>query len=392
MSISPENDQAIVEGHHAKTVSVDSFPAIMYVESTRGCPYKCIMCNVPENWGTKSIDISDEILEKVQPYFQYLQVLGIHGLGEPLLSRKLDFFISETKKNDAFLHMNTTGFFLTEKLSDQLLDAKLSIRFSIHSGTPETYAKVMGNDLARVARNIGYLIEKSDREGHHDNDFCFSCIVMKDTLDEIEDFLRLADSVGVRQVRFMALRPKNKIVTGTTREKLDYGFSFFTQSTTDLQSEFLDRLPEIEESAKSLGISLQVGSMEWNAKHAAPIKRVANKISERLVKDLSVFPILKQKGDCMAPWMGQCQVTVEGDVRLCCSANYVLGNLHEHSFAEIWNGLRMQKIRQDFANGQRPRICGYCPGIDRREYPISSSDAIRIPGRDPSIASARTQT
>ena len=43
--------------------------------------------------------------------------------------------------------MNSTAFFMTRKIADQFLRARLSMRFSIHSGRPETYKKLMGHDF-----------------------------------------------------------------------------------------------------------------------------------------------------------------------------------------------------------------------------------------------------
>ena len=51
------------------------------------------MCPVPEEYGSKSLDIQQVLLDKISPYFQYLELLVIHGEGEPLLSRNIDFFI-----------------------------------------------------------------------------------------------------------------------------------------------------------------------------------------------------------------------------------------------------------------------------------------------------------
>jgi MoaA/NifB/PqqE/SkfB family radical SAM enzyme len=98
MSISVENNHKLVEEYAARASFVHSFPVVMYIHSTRGCPYSCIMCNVPERWGRKSRDIDPVILEQVKPYFKYLEVLGMHGPGEPLLSKNLDFFIQAAQE------------------------------------------------------------------------------------------------------------------------------------------------------------------------------------------------------------------------------------------------------------------------------------------------------
>ncbi|MGB5706870.1 MAG: SPASM domain-containing protein, partial [Arenicellales bacterium] len=269
-----------------------------------------------------------------------------------------------------FLHMNTTGFFLNRRVSDKLCAARLSIRFSIHAGTNETYKKIMGKDFERVIRNVSYLIDKSRQVGNPESDFWFSFIVMKENLDEIEDFLLIADQLGITKVRFMALNPSRKTVLGARREELDFDFNYFEQFNSETKAAFLERLPLIEDRARKLGITIEVGSMESAANIDASWKMVANAGFARVFPEKSVFPLLKRSGDCMAPWTGQARVFQNGDVNLCCSTNYSLGNLFEKSFDQIWNDKKVRTIRRSFARGFFPRVCGYCNGIGPAEYPV----------------------
>ena len=139
------------------------------------------------------------MLDRVSPYFQYLEILGIHLYGEPLLSRNIDYFIEATRTNDCFLHMNSTGFLLRPKLADRLLATKLHIIFSIHAGTSASYRKIMGQDLQRVIDNISYLTEKSARSGSPDNEFWFSYIVVKETVNRDRRFSTAGPSRGCFQ-------------------------------------------------------------------------------------------------------------------------------------------------------------------------------------------------
>jgi MoaA/NifB/PqqE/SkfB family radical SAM enzyme len=71
----------------------------------------------------------------------------------------------------------------------------------------------------------------------------------------------------------------------------------------------------------------------------------------------------------VVPWLGQVRILQNGDVRLCCSTIYTLGNLLTEDFETIWNGPRMQHIRTDFSKHLFPRACGYCRGLRADEYP-----------------------
>jgi radical SAM protein with 4Fe4S-binding SPASM domain len=98
------------------------------------------------------------------------------------------------------------------------------------------------------------------------------------------------------------------------------------------------------------------------------LKRLVNEASS-LVMGKRVFPLVKNRGSCLAPWFGQLIIRIDGTVNLCCSANYKLGNLHQASLGEIWNGKRMQQIRETFRRGYLPRLCGYCTGFSFDNYP-----------------------
>ena len=370
MATSEQNNSRLLQDFSRRTAVTNSFPAVMYIEATKGCPYTCIMCNVPEKYGRKSVDIEQGLLDKVSPYFKYLELLAIHGNGEPLLSRNMDFFIRASLDHNFFLHMNTTGFFLNRHLADRLCAAKLSIRFSIHAGTEESYQRIMGDNFDLVMRNISYLIEKNRQVGIGESDFWFSFIVMKENINEIEDFLRLSNRVGITKVRFMALNPRKKTIKGARRDELDFNFNHFEQINGKVTAIFLDRLPKIKDLARELGITIESGSMEAMARLRAPAKVFANHLFQKVFPGKSVFPLVKRRGACMAPWTGQVHVHQDGDVQLCCSTNYSLGNLYDKDFGEIWNDYKMRDIRSDFSKGMFPRACGYCRGIGPNEYPI----------------------
>jgi MoaA/NifB/PqqE/SkfB family radical SAM enzyme len=102
--------------------------------------------------------------------------------------------------------MNTTAFFLTESISNLLAETRLSIRFSIHAGKPETYKKVMGHDFNRIRKNIEYLMDRTRNSGEK-HDFWISFIVLRENIHDIQDFLRLAYELGVKNVRLVQLIP-----------------------------------------------------------------------------------------------------------------------------------------------------------------------------------------
>jgi radical SAM protein with 4Fe4S-binding SPASM domain len=267
--------------------------------------------------------------------------------------------------------MNTTGFFLTKKKIDLLSRTRLSIRFSIHSGTAETYEKIMGQDFDKVINNISYLVKESESNGKS-HDFWFSYIVMNDNVDEIEDFLRIAHGCGIKHVRFMRLSPRPFDRKDLKMSDRDYVFNYAQQSGKQTRKRFIENMPRFEELAKDLDIEIETGSLMSRYSNSNTLLKLANKATTRLLRK-RYFPLLPRRGMCAAPWIGQLNINQEGNVRMCCQMpGFSLGNIHDSSLKEIWNSTRAKHIRESFKKGYIPHACGYCNGFDFSEYPNNS--------------------
>jgi MoaA/NifB/PqqE/SkfB family radical SAM enzyme len=326
-----------------KETYLNSKPACIYIESVKGCPYSCAMC--PVHFSKKQ-NISPDLLEKISPYFKYLDVLAIHGDGEPLLG-DINYFVDQAVEHDFVLHMNSTGFFLTKKLADTLLKAKLSIRFSIHAGKSDTYMKIMGNKFEKVLENIAYIV-KNARENKKDSDFWFSFIIMKENIDEIDEFLKKAHDTGIQHVRFMKLLPNKQSIKGIKMPNRDFNFKYLEQYNKTVAKKFLQQLPYYKKLAEELNINIEVGSMGSSVKKPYFSQELINRLTKKLLFGKKFLPLKKRKGMCVAPWFGQIIISQNGDVKLCCSYDTPIGNINDSTLEEIWNGEKMRYFRNSF--------------------------------------------
>jgi len=360
----------LLENFKYKRTILDTLPAVIHLESVRGCPFDCAMCDVGN---TKSVDISIELLKKLEPYYHALEVLSIHGLGEPLLSNHMNYFVEKSHKHNFVIHMNTTGELLSEKKAILLSKAYgLSIRFSIHAGRKDTYKKIIGGDLNRVMSRIKYLVDISKNKNH---DLWFSYIVMKENVDEIEDFLKLANYCGIKSVRFMRLNPTLDIIKGV--KKRDFNLKYFEQFNKSVIDKFNSNIPKYQKLALEFNIKIEYGTMNQFKKYELhSVGDFANRATNKFFKK-RVFPILPQKGKCIIPWFGQLIVTIEGDVKICVKSLYNIGNLYENSLEEIWNSKKMQELRVAFSYGRHHKLCGYCKGLNLDNFPNNSFKVIR---------------
>lgn len=349
-----------------RVIEVKSLPVYYCLESVKGCPHSCAMCRLHPSQPER---ISEKLIKKISPYFKHIDVLAIHAGGEPLLG-DLERFVSEAVEHDSVLYLETTGFFLTREIVNILLKARLSIRFSIHAGKPETYKRIMGRDFKKVVENIAYLI-KQDRENSRNSDFWFSFIVMKENLGEIEEFLELAHDMGIKHVRFMLLHPNIKTILGFKMKDRNFKFNYFEQYNPNIAKEFLNKLPYYKKLAEALDVKIEAGSLEPAIKNIHYLQRLINAMARKFF-GVAFFPIKQRKGICVVPWLGQLIISQNGDVNLCSQTNYVLGNIYRSTLEEIWNCKKIKRIREIFRQGAFPKICGYCRGMSFDEYPRNS--------------------
>jgi MoaA/NifB/PqqE/SkfB family radical SAM enzyme len=366
-----KNFSRYVQAFQNREVDLEFDPPALYVETVAGCPHSCAMCTCGNSKPTR---LSAALLKTLEPHFHGLEVMSIHGDGEPLLS-DVDYFAGVAAQNDCVLHMNTTGFLLTKRISDRLLEARVSIRFSIHAGKHETYRKIMGRELNQVAENVSYLVRKAE-DIHSDSDFWFSFIVMKENAGEVEDFLKLAHRCGIRAVRFMRLRPNWQSVRGVHLPDRDFTFRYFEQFNQHVRDQFIKKLPQYRELSAKLGIKVEFGTFFSDGEDGRAVRGAINAATSRWLGK-GLFPLFRSRGACMAPWFGQLRVSQTGDVKLCCATDYSVGNLTRSTLPEIWNSDKMKRIREVFRTGHIPRICGYCRGFLLDNYPRNSFTEIR---------------
>ena len=357
-----ENSKNLLKELSAGRTLLASRPAALHLETVRGCQSACCMCEAARDH-SPPVKISPQLLEKIEPYFADLEYLAIHGLGEPLLG-DLEYFVQQAVRHDFVCHMNSTGFHLTPDKINLLLQARLSIRFSVHAGQPATYRRIMGKDLDHTISKISDLVKASLRQGK-DNEFWFCFVVMKENIAEIPDFLRLAHDCGITTVRFSPLAPNRDTVAGVYFKERDFKFIFREQWNSGVHKEFIDNYGSYQNQARALGIRLECDKLLSYSDLLTP--------HPRLYFAGQFLPFRRITAACLAPWLGQFNIRIDGKVQLCCSSTARIGNLHEASLGQIWNSPLMQRVRKQFSKKRYPYVCGSCRGYGFSNLPQNTA-------------------
>lgn len=64
--------------------------------------------------------------------------------------------------------------------------------------------------------------------------------------------------------------------------------------------------------------------------------------------------------DCHYPWTWM-MVTADGGVKPCCFATGTIGNLHDATAEEIWNGPIVVELRQAITQNSIHPVCSHAP-------------------------------
>jgi len=191
-------------------------------------------------------------------------------------------------------------------------------------------------------------------------------VIMRENMSEIPSFVDLANELGVKKVQMRLMVPLNENYQVVNEL---FEFDYFEQKVNPTLGEFKKLIKEASKKAKEYSIEFITDNpviTELTNKDIMIERKIekGSKISIELYGDnLEKQRIFnKRELRCKHPWENVL-IDLNGNVRLCCHSNQVLGNLNYFGFEEIWNGDVIRKIRRRFLNGKLPEGCLNCPII-----------------------------
>jgi MoaA/NifB/PqqE/SkfB family radical SAM enzyme len=268
----------------------------------------------------------------------------LHGVGEPMLVKNLPKMVRYLKDRGVYVLFNTNGTLLNEKNGRAMIASGLDeLRVSLDAADAATYRAVRGkNYYDRILRNVRAFRALQEREGLEHPRVSAWLTGLKETVAELPAFVKVAASLGVKEVYLQRLVFFEKDAIGLARPDQ----ALYEQMSRD-EARYLD---EAEKLAASLGIT-------FHASGAATEPGVS----------------LKRSGDgspwslCRRPWTVM-YVTANGRTLPCCIApfsqrgyeNYTLGDATQQALSEIWNGQAYQDFRGSLLSEQPPPACANC--------------------------------
>jgi MoaA/NifB/PqqE/SkfB family radical SAM enzyme len=319
-------------------------PVCLYLETTNRCNLLCTTCPRTYEELEPPADMSWELFTSIVDQVPGLQRAVLHGVGEPMLVKGLPKMVRYLKERGTYVLFNTNGTVLNERNGRALMEAGLDeLRVSLDAATEKSYIAVRGkNYFKRILKNIRGFRDLQERAGNDRPRVSVWLTGLKETIAELPEFVRIAATIGVKEVYLQRLVFFDQDAIGLARPD---------QALYDKMSR--EEAASIEEAA-ALAQSL---GMTFSASGAASEPGTSLKRPD----DTSPWSM------CRRPWTVM-YFTANGRALPCCIApfaqrgyeNYTLGDATQQSLREIWNGQAYGSFREALLSDHPPSACAGC--------------------------------
>jgi len=316
-------------------------PLCLYLEVTNRCNLLCETCPRTFEALEPPADMDFDLFRSIVDQAVGLKRAVLHGVGEPMLVRALPQMIRYLKDRGVHVLFNTNGTLLREKRFVELIDAGLDeLRVSLDAADAKTYALVRGKPFFdRIVRDVTLLTEYQRRAGVTHPRVSLWLTGLKETVDQLPDFVRLAARMGVREVHLQRL-VFDEAGFGMARAE-----SSLFEATQHEEQSAIDAAGAI---ARELGVTLDASGA---TEPGLSLKRTEE----------------TPWAGCRRPW-SLMYFTAHGRALPCCIApfsargyeTYTLGDARTQTLANIWNGPAYQEFRSALQSHAPPKPCANC--------------------------------
>lgn len=359
-----------------RDIGIENYPNIIQIESTNVCNAKCIMCKHLISNNLNGGFITMDVLKKMSNIFPYIDIVILHGFGEPFLTPQikdmLEFYLSYGIK----LVTNTNLSVLPNEIIPMLNDAFYQINVSCDGCTQETFQGIRkGIDFENFNKNVRLLKDNCPNVR-----LIMNTVMMRQNLLELAEIVKYAKKMGFEEIVFIP------IAVDSSLDNYDDGLVNYPQITykaiNDVklaakEEKIKVTIPELnisfcedeyqKELRKYIGVPMFKSDEEIKLIQQRAQKRLFDSSENVNVELLASNTICN--GIC--DWIiEKPSVDLNGNVYFCCmnndhsdgdvSINFKIGNVCETDFSDIWNGWQYKKIREMFYNGRLPAVCVGC--------------------------------
>jgi len=322
-------------------------PVCLYLETTNRCNLLCVTCPRTYEQLEPEADMPWSLFTSLIDQYPGIARVVLHGIGEPMLVKDLAQRVAYLKARNIYTLFNTNGTLLTEANGRALIDAGLDeLRVSLDAADSAVYQMVRGKDFfAKIVENVTRFTRLQRELNAPKPRVSLWLTGLRETIDQLPNFVRLAHEVGVPEVYLQRLvffeEPANEASLARAESAL------FEHTTA--REEAL--IHEAEVVAQELGVTFSA-SGAVDPGESLRMQRTDNPNPWTL---------------CRRPW-SLMYITANGRVLPCCIApfsmkgygSFTLGDATQSSLRAIWNGPEYQRFRAGLLTSTPPPACANC--------------------------------
>lgn len=316
-------------------------PETIQLEVTSICNFSCPRCPtrmIPQN---EKGHMSMETFNRIIHLIPKIKLVCAFGCGEPLMNPHFLDMIKIIHMRGGKALFQTNGSLLTKPIMEEIVKHEAEVVFSVDGATPET------GRIIRPQADFECVLEKIrtlDRLRHQyksSTKIKICCTVWQENLEEVPALVDLAHSLNVDGIHI--------------QNAFHYTPESFKKSIHHLGFKYVQSIFTI---AKNKTVKY---GMEYR------------------------FPSFMERTVCPFPWTSS-YVNYDGAVIPCCYVqhsfprydhikhgkiiyskiqvdpfSFVLGNVNELPFKDIWNGEKYREFRARLRSQNLPVICEGCP-------------------------------
>ena len=338
---------------------LDQGPLHVRLEIASSCNLACIMCPFGQPGGYGPADgirfMTLEVFKAVEPMLSRALTINAFGLGEPFLSPHFMPILRRSRalNADAVVFCSTNGVTYSERTITAVVAERLVnvLQISVDGATKETYEHVrVGGRFDQLMKNLRFLQREK---------------------------ARLRARVPSTKVQMVIMQPNMHEVVDVTRSMIDHGIDVLRLDTVKDHPELeitsyddVRRLNDQLQEAIHLCTSHRVASKARCSPRSSrcwPTRRRARASCGRS-RATRLIPLVPDEASrthgagmpaCTAPWESF-TLGANGEVRLCCHYQKVMGSTLKASFEDVWNGQTYIDVRESLCTGHYEDLCARC--------------------------------
>ena len=318
-----------------------NFPLQLNIEITNACNFDCVTCCRKEKLIDEKITFIDQKIlykniEQINPEY-----VSIAGLGEPFLHPKIFDFLKFFKEKRINASITTNGSTLSSD-ANNIVDSCLKVvTISIDSTISETYKKIRGKDyLGLIIEGIKKINELKKQKKKNFPQLSIHFVIQKLNYKEVDEIFKLAKKLNITMLYYIPI----EIIQGSKVDKekhnnIDYNW-------------LINKLNEIRH--KSYKDNINTNLKIW--------ERDKNYLYYKYnLNEIKTAPLMNRP--CVRLWISA-YIDVKGNVYPCCipvfypqNKQYIMGNINELKFKEIWNNKKYIAFRNNIGSGKKSFDC-----------------------------------